>query len=215
MAKTQRPRNPLEPLTTTVTILSALTALWLGFMTLVIGFGSGSAFGWGRENHPACVDVNGGLLRIENVDITGAGLPSGSNLGASAYSLCIDHPAGLLRAGIALTQLPSTLLFLGFLLLVGRLLRGAQADGVHSRPTARRLQLLGWYLIGGSLTVATVEALALGAVLASQTPYSDWLSGVSQWHAPFAVVLAGIGLVTFARIMRIGATMSDDLEGTV
>ncbi|MFJ9752775.1 hypothetical protein [Streptomyces chartreusis] len=150
--------------------------------------------------------MNGGLLRIENVDIAGVDLPSGSNLGASTYSLCVDHPVGLLRVGIALTQLPSTLLFLGFLLLVRRLLRGAQSDGLYSRPMARRLRVLGWYLIGGSLTAATVEALALGGVLASQTPYSDWLSGVSQWHAPFAVVLTGIGLVTFARIMRIGPT---------
>jgi hypothetical protein len=37
----------------------------------------------------------------------------------------------------------------------------------------------------------------------------------TAWYPSWSVVLIGLGLITFARVMRLGVGMREDLEGTV
>lgn len=43
----------------------------------------------------------------------------------------------------------------------------------------------------------------------------DWGQWPMAWSVSWPVVFIGLGLITFARIMRISAGMRADLEGTV
>jgi hypothetical protein len=206
-------RNPLEPLTTTVAVLSVLVAAFIAIGLAAALLGSGSVFGWGDNS--VCVEMLSSGLRHTGTGVTGVGLQPGSQIVPRVLGLCTDNPSIVQRIGVTLTLLPSTLLFLGFLLLLHRLLRRAQAEGLYSQQTARQLRTLGWYLISGCLIAETIEVMATGAVAASQTTYLDWLSAANQWRPSMAVLLAGVGLVTFARILKIGISMRKDLEGLV
>jgi uncharacterized membrane protein len=176
-------------------------------------FGSGSILGWGDPE--VCIDVPNGTIRTSGVGAEPQGLPANSRAYASTITVCAQEPSTALRIGATLLYLPWVLLFFGFLLLVHRLLRAAAGDGIYSLGTARRLRFLGWFLLAGGLLAATVEALARGYVLSAQFSYLDWLSGANQWSVSFPLLLSAIGLITFARVMRIGVDMREDLEGTV
>jgi hypothetical protein len=213
MGRTRAARNPLEPLTTTVLVVTVATFALLAIVGVATVFGSGSILGWGDPE--VCIDVPNGTIRTSGVGAEPQGLPANSRAYASTITVCAQEPSTALRIGATLLYLPWVLLFFGFLLLVHRLLRAAAGDGIYSLGTARRLRFLGWFLLAGGLLAATVEALARGYVLSAQFSYLDWLSGANQWSVSFPLLLSAIGLITFARVMRIGVDMREDLEGTV
>jgi hypothetical protein len=47
------------------------------------------------------------------------------------------------------------------------------------------------------------------------TWHVNWAQWPASWSVSWPVVWFGLGLVIFARVMRIGAGMRADLEGTV
>ncbi|WP_443068592.1 hypothetical protein [Streptomyces sp. NBC_01267] len=93
------------------------------------------------------------------------------------------------------------------------LLGPARPDG----GAARHLRVAGWWLLLGCLAAGVVEAgahAALLAILAQDYPFTveSWLGA---WQPPYALVLTALGILTFARVMRAGVAMREDLEGTV
>ena len=116
----------------------------------------------------------------------------------------------------ALTLLPLGLLRLGALYLVMRLARAAAADGVYTAQFARLLLILGCWLLAGGLVATVAEAFARMNLLGQLV---TWPVNWGQWPAAYSVSWPvfwfGLGLIIFARIMRISASMRADLEGTV
>ncbi len=83
---------------------------------------------------------------------------------------------------------------------------------------ARRLRFLAWFILAGSVAVAAGESLARN-VLAS-TVVTDHVPVVANMinnviDSLVLPVLITCGLLTLARVIRVGARMSDDLAGTV
>lgn len=212
MARASRPADPLEPIASTVGVLGALTGALLGLVLLATVFGSGSLFGFGDRE--VCATGSAGVLGAQT-EAKIRGLSAASRTFAGQVEVCAQHPSVALRVVDTLTTLPSFLLFLGFLLLVHRLVRTTQTHGIYSREAVRRVRSLGWFILLGDLVAATLEAVMRGGVFAAQLPRLGWTSGLLTWHASFAVLLAGIGVITFARVMAVGAAMQEDLEGTV
>jgi len=212
MTRASEQADVLEPIASTVRALSVLTTGVLGLGVLATVFGSGSLFGFGDRE--VCAAGQVGVIGA-STDATVRGLSTASRAFAGQVELCAQHPSVALRLVGTLTTLPTFLLFLGFLILVHRLIRAAQTHGIYSSETVRRVRLLGWYVLVGDLVAATVEAIMRGGVFAVQLPRFGWASGLLTWHASFAVLLAGIGVITFARVMAVGAAMREDLEGTV
>lgn len=146
----------------------------------------------------------------------------GSELLVERVRLCdLDaSPAqGVLEA---LTGAPSYLLYLSVFFLFFRLVRAAEKNGPFHPLVAGRLRTLGWTLIvGGYLAEAVRDAaeaaLANTFVVPGTALYTE--PGLVLWESvltlPIANLLAGLGLLTLARIMRIGARMHEDLAGTV
>jgi hypothetical protein len=130
---------------------------------------------------------------------------------------CAESPGAHLVLLHELGTLPSTLLLIGGLLLLDRLLRGAARDGVHAERTASRLRLLGWWLIVGSLVARITEANAMAALLAALSRTSHFTAGawLELWTPPYLAVLCGVGLLVFARFTRVGTTLPEDLEEVV
>jgi hypothetical protein len=116
----------------------------------------------------------------------------------------------------AVTVLPIDLLRLGAFYLAMRLARAAARDGVYTAQAARLLQILGWWLLAGGLVATVAEAFARMNLLGQLVTFNvDWGQWSAAWSVSWPVAWIGLGLIIFARIMRIGAGMRADLEGTV
>lgn len=130
---------------------------------------------------------------------------------------CAEHADGSQRFLAGLAERPPDLLLTGGLLLLYRLLRTAEQEGIHTRRAAGRLRGLAWWLLLGGLLASVLSANAEAALLdtlAHGHPFTvgAWLT---LWHPPYLLFLTGCGLLTFARVLRAGAAMREDLEGTV
>jgi hypothetical protein len=82
--------------------------------------------------------------------------------------------------------------------------------------TARQLNTLGWFLIGGALVRTLVEEIANNRLLATMvTDHVGWITSM-YWDVQWTLLIVfGGALLSIARIMRIGARMSNELEATV
>ena len=126
------------------------------------------------------------------------------------------HPTAGQGLAFALTLLPPGLLRLGTLYLAMRLARTAARDGVYTARAARLVLSLGWWLLAGGLVATVAEGFArlnlLGLLV---TWHVDWVHQPGSWAPSWPVEWFGLGLIIFARIMRVSAGMRADLEGTV
>ncbi len=211
-ATPQRPRNPLEPVSTAVATATGLVALFIGLSLFV------PSQGWGHG--PVCTTapyLSVPLTRAQTSEVAVTGLARTSQSSIQDVSICASHPGALLRLAGVLTSLPSLALLLGALIIVRRLLRAAERpDGLYTLDTARRVRFLGWFLTVGALTAAILESVARTVVLTSQIHYPgvNWLE-TDQWGLPVATLLAGLVMITLARIMSVGVTMRQELDVTI
>jgi hypothetical protein len=216
-----RPRNRLQTLATAVTWV-----FWIAVaatVTTVIRTltGQGPLFG-AHIGGPsptltsACVTAAPALLRHTGSGLSQPGLSSGVHAAWATATLCAAHPSFAQALADTLTVLPIDLLRLGALYLAMRLARAAAADGLYTTTAARLVQILGWWLLAGGVVATAAQALArmnlLGLLV---TRHLDWGQWPAAWSVSWPVVWIGLGLIVFARIMRIGAGMRADLEGTV
>ncbi|MFD8197457.1 DUF2975 domain-containing protein [Streptomyces wuyuanensis] len=205
-------RKLLEPFSKTV---SGLLRLLVGLLLIAFAFSlfnQGVPFWSTAEN---CVTAHwmGGSS-------SAADALFGTRPGAQVTAIpqyCAENPSGYQRFLGLLTDVPSLILLICGLLVLNRLLRSAAQDGVYTQQTAARLRLLGWLLLIGSLVAELAQAVAQAALLATLTKDVAFSPDtvVNTMTAPYLAMLTGLGLLTFARIMNVGAAMREDLEGTV
>ncbi|GLY65858.1 DUF2975 domain-containing protein [Amycolatopsis taiwanensis] len=202
-------RNPLEPLRSVSGALATLMVIGLAVGVLSAVFGSGSLFGLGKGF--LCVNAsNVGM----SVDAQFAKPGVGAN--ADGVSLCTQHPDAGQQALHALIEVPGGLLFLGALFLLHRVIREAERAGVFGEGVADRLRTLGWFLVAGQLVAMVVKGIATAYLVADLSTLDPATPlGMVYWQWSWPVLLSGLGALTFARIMRIGVRMREDLDGTV
>ena len=135
---------------------------------------------------------------------------NGAILGVAA------HPTAGQALAFTLTLLPPGLLRVGALYLAMRLARTAARDGIYTAQAARLVLILGWWLLAGGLVATVAEAFARLNLLGPLVTWPvDWGQWTLAWSVSWPVFWFGLGLVIFARVMRISAGMRADLEGTV
>ncbi len=145
-----------------------------------------------------------------------SGLAPGVQASWTGAILGTAHPTAGQALAFAVTLLPAGLLRVGALYLAMRLARTAARDGVYTVQAARLMLGLGWWLLAGGLVASVVGGFAqvnlLGLLV---TWHVDWVHWPASWGVSWPVEWFGLGLIIFARIMRAGAGMRADLEGTV
>ncbi|XUL92732.1 DUF2975 domain-containing protein [Streptomyces galilaeus] len=211
-AKSGSTGSPLEPMAGVVTALCALTAVFLVLKTFA-AVGIGGAFGWGDGSVCATdpsTQVGGEDWSIRTMK-PGPGIEV---LFTPRY--CDSSPSGGARLLSTLTELPSSAFWIGALFLLYRVIRAARQDGPYTVRTAGRLHLLGWYLAVGSIVCHVTESVAGAALLNSlrATDHRPLLYDIDH-GIPYFALLTGIGLLSLARIMRVGTAMREDLEGVI
>lgn len=202
-------RNPLEPLRSATG--AVFTVALIGYAAAVLStmLGRGNLFGLGES--VVCVDANNLALPV------GEPLAKpGVFANADGVSLCTRHAdAGQHALGV-LIGLPGPALLLGALFLLHRVIREAERSGVFGDRVAGRLRVLGWVLLVGQLATMVIKGSATAyfvADVSTLNPGTPW--GITYWQWSWPSLLAGFGALTLARVIRIGARMREDLDGTV
>jgi Protein of unknown function (DUF2975) len=105
--------------------------------------------------------------------------------------------------------------WLGVLFLLWRLVRTAEQSGPFTEPMARLLRFTGWFIIAGSIAASAAQGAATDALLSMKLQGQDSFADAVPLPGAVVPVLAGVVALTFARIVRAGSRMAEDLQGTV
>ena len=218
---TLTPGNRLEPLATVVAWVFRLAVVATVARVILALFGEGPWFG-AHVGGPSpslpgvCLNAAQALLQHAGGGLSQAGLSPGVRATLNTANVCAAHPTGWQALAFTVTMLPIDLLRLGALYLAMRLARTAARDGVYTAQAARLLLILGWWLLAGGLVATVTTAFARLNLLGQLVSWNvDWGQWPVAWSVSWPVVWIGLGLIVFARVMRIGAGMRADLEGTV
>jgi hypothetical protein len=214
-----RPRNWLDILATVLTWVFWLTVAVTALQVILALGRNGTLLTPVPKSQPGalvCLNAAQQLVPHAGSGLSHPGLSPGVRATWNTASLCTAHPTAGQGLAFAVTLLPLGLLRLGALYLVMRLARTAARDGVYTAPFARLLLILGWWLLAGGLVATVAESFARLNLLSQLVTWKvDWSQWSAAWSVSWPVFWFGLGLVIFARVMRIGAGMRADLEGTV
>ena len=214
-----RPRNRLQTLATVVTWVFWLAVAVTALQVILALTRSGALLTPVPNSQPgalACLNAAQQLLQHAGGGLSHLGLSPGVRATWTTASVCTSHPTAGQALAFAVTLLPLGLLRLGALYLAMRLARTAARDGVYTARAARLVLIMGWWLLAGGLVATVTEAFARLNLLGQLVTWNvDWGQWPVAWSVSWPVVFIGLGLITFARIMRISAGMRADLEGTV
>jgi hypothetical protein len=202
----QDDKSPLEPMATGAPVaLGLFIALTVAAVATTI-LGSGSLFGVGGST--ACAVDPG--LSIGGV-LADRAAPGVSTV-ATEVRFCVGHPDAGQMVWQALTMIPGYVLAAGALFIVWQLLRRAGRHGIYTLAAAHSLRLLGWWLTIGGILAPAIEEVAGNQLLRTLTTTEPTLRlpDISP-----SILLVGLGVLTFTRIMLTSVQMHEDLEGTV
>ncbi|MFD4624411.1 DUF2975 domain-containing protein [Streptomyces sp. NPDC058475] len=212
-----RVRNPLEPMSTAVTAIVTLIGGLMIAGLVALPFADGvSVLGIGDEN--VCVTDTTTTAGVGAESTLGFKPAPGATVGLDARpNYCTEAPSTIQSLLNTVTQLAPFVFTVGALLLVLQLIRRADRDGLYTARTAERLRSLGWWLLAGSVLAAIAVSMAEKALIDSLSRGSgvSAVSGLWSWDIPYMAILTGLGVLSFARVMRVGVTMREDLDGTV
>jgi hypothetical protein len=217
--KPAKPRNRLQSLATVVTSVFWLAVAVTALQVILALTRSGALLTPVPNSQPgalACLNAAQQLLQHAGSGLSHLGLSPGVRATWTTASVCTSHPTAGQALAFTVTLLPLGLLRLGALYLAMRLARTAARDGVYTARAARLVLIMGWWLLAGGLVATLTEAFARLNLLGQLVTWNvDWGQWPVAWSVSWPVVFIGLGLITFARIMRISAGMRADLEGTV
>jgi hypothetical protein len=129
---------------------------------------------------------------------------------------CASKPSFSQRVWYTLISFPAGLVWSGVLFLLWRLTVVARRFGPFTIQVAARMRLLGWFIIIGGVVAASVGGFATDALLNSMFRGQNTFGDAIPLHVSMAVpVLAAVVLLTFARFIRLGVAMDEEIKGTV
>ncbi len=207
----RRLTEPLESVTTFFGVLMIIAAL-IGVAFLV--FGSGT---FGGLPGGACVTQPGAQYSSSNWTTPFATARPGHSISITgSLQVCADHATLGEQALGAMAALPAVLFWGGVLFLLWRMMVIARRSGPFTPRVAAAVRRLGWFIIIGSATAALVHLVATDALLTIMTKIDNPFPNLITVPPHLAVpLLTGAALLTFARIVKAGAVMDAEIQGTI
>jgi hypothetical protein len=222
-----KPRGRLQRLATLDRLATAVTWVFWFFavftaLQVILALTRGGILGGPGPNSQsgvtliAWVSIAPPLLQQAGSVLIHSGLAAGVQASWNGAILGTAHPTAGQALAFAVTLLPAGLLRVGALYLAMRLARTAVRVGVYTVQAARLVLFLGWWLLAGGLVASLAAGFARLNLLGLLVTWDvDWVHWPASWGVSWPVEWFGLGLIIFARIMRVGAGMRADLEGTV
>ncbi|NYD40244.1 DUF2975 domain-containing protein [Nocardioides panaciterrulae] len=101
------------------------------------------------------------------------------------------------------------------LLLIRRTIWVARTAGMFTPETARRTRRLGWFVLAWSLTWPFLAAAGRGVVISAAVRHQSWVRELTHPHISLVLVVVGVGILTFARILRLAVPLQEEVDATV
>ncbi|MBP0450985.1 DUF2975 domain-containing protein [Kitasatospora sp. RG8] len=140
------------------------------------------------------------------------GLPGGAAIAPeSVVEAHITDPSLHQRIAELLTTLPTLLLLAGVLALLLRIVRRARRGDPFTAATVQGLRVLGLLTALGGSAAGAAESLAALDLSSTVTPGAAF----AVWEVPAGWLLAGIGFLAVAEVLRRGVTMRDELAAVI
>lgn len=212
-------RKLTEPLRSVTYIFGGLTLALAVITAITTIAGTGSIGGFGRGPGLVCVTQPNTWYGGDNwIAHHGIATQPGASISINGtLQACALHPSLYQRSLYTFTGLPSALAWAAVLFLLWRLVRTASLNGPFTLPVAAGMRQLGWLIIIGSLAAASAQGAATDALLNTLLrAQNDFADAVPRFLNVLPVpLLAGAALLTFARIIRLGAAMDEEIQATV
>ncbi|MGM1064006.1 hypothetical protein [Saccharothrix sp. Mg75] len=190
-------------------VFARLVRLMWAVAVVVAGIAVLSVFSAGALS--LCFGTALGTHVLRSVDRDGA------SLGAQALRVCLEDPTAWDRALVIVERALPVVGYAVLSHLLLRVLERAVRDGAHTAATANRVRVLGWATLVLPLVTTLAQAVARIELLTPLVPEltSHYTRLPMEWDVPWWAVVTGVGLPAMSTIMRAGAEMRLDLEGTV
>lgn len=191
--------------------LAILLALSVPFVV----FGPGSVFGFGGPevcagSRPGEIPWAGGNGRQAL-----SGLSQDARWHTGTIEVCDTAPGFGVRLGGSLGPMCEVGLFVGALLLTRRVISHARRRGLFAAGVATRVQTLGRFLVVGAPVSALLAQVSDGIVLDAVVRGVEWHDNLLAWDFPWTVLIAGVGLVSMAKVVAYARLLQDDVDGTI
>jgi hypothetical protein len=210
-------RKLTEPLGNVVSWFLLFTAGLFVLILVLAPFDSQISI-WGFGHGSVCADVPSNSLTIGGTGDFVAHMKPGTSSYPRELGLCVDRPTVGQRMLVTLTQAPAFALYVALLVLLWQLLRTVRSEGPFDLLVSGWLRFLAWFILAGSLVVAAIQSAArsifASTVVTDSVPIAGNVTS-DLISALFTPLLIACGLLTLARVIRVGAQMRDDLAGTV
>jgi hypothetical protein len=217
MMTSERRRKLTEPLSTITIFFGTLLliAILAGAAFALAGSGSFGGFGGGLV---CATQPNAGYDSAGTAHPGVSARPGASIEINGTLQACANHASIGQRILETMTSLPGLLVWGCVLFLLWRMLVAAGRTGPFTTGAATAMRRLGWLIIVGSVVAGAVQGFALDQLLntmiAPRDDFGDAITGAVHGLLPVPA-LAGAALLTIARIIRLGAEMDDEIQGTV
>jgi hypothetical protein len=138
-----------------------------------------------------------------------------------AYDLpeiCVEDSSLAIQALYQASRFATGLVVFAAIFLLERLIRGARRDSGFNEVVVNRLRFLGMFLGAGTLAASlftTIAETGLAGSMVGGALNGFWEMAWRNWDFPWAYLIAGLGFVAMAKIVRVGAHMREELQGTV
>lgn len=219
------PRSVWGPFSTVVNVLTFGVGVGLFLAVVLLPFallGGGSAGIEGERDGQLCAHAGG--LPVEGVPTKAdyskqiGTVEPGVDVVPTELLVCepmkgLEHKP--VKYGLkAMTTVPTFAVYLVFLFGIRKVMIQTDRGGPFGHETARLLTRLGWWLFGGLIASTLIETSAESLLIGSMVKDQTWGSAV-QPDFPAVMILGALGIVGVGRVLKQGAELQDDVEGTV
>ena len=132
-----------------------------------------------------------------------------------AIEICLAHPNGFQKVAATLEPVGATVFGLVSLVLIRRTIVRARRDGHFSPATAARTRQLGWFVVLMTTAYPLAAAAGRGVVVSAAVREVSWTSQLAHPHISIALLVVGLGVITFGRILGRAASLQQEVDLTV
>ena len=226
--KNRPSRDPFGPIERVVTMLLSLMGAGLILFVLVAGFqlvtsGHTSVSFATVGDEETCVAAGDGSVPTYFADGSGfhaqegiVGLKrSDAYDRVDGWTVCLKDANAWQWTAARVEPITQFVFIAVALLLIRRTIQGARLAGMFSTETARRTRHLGWFLLLGTVIGSLLSAAGRGVVISAAVRHISWARELTHPHVSVLLVVVGLGILSFARILRLAVPLQEEVDATV
>jgi hypothetical protein len=143
-------------------------------------------------------------------------LTARGSIGPETYDVCLDHASFGEQLAGSMEGLLSVVVVVGGAALVRRTIRLARRVGLFTATSSAATRRLGWFFLIASVAWPLGSRIGNGIVVSHAVEDQSWSDQLDYHPWPsLSLLLIGLGVLSFARILRLAVPLQEEAELTV